>query len=192
MCPFSPKLPSCPGCHTTLSRVPCALQQVLVGHPTQQCVHVHPKLPNYPFFPFFPTGNHNNTYSCEHTCIGVSGTARTKTGRRHCPQMSLLRLLTLCLQVCWMEETVCEAATGLGPPEGAAKGQAARTEPNHKSGQGPRWRAGWPQARLANVQAFPSCHPGQVLSTVLAPPPRDPEVAHEPLLVTAALERGAQ
>ena len=24
MCPFSPKLPSHPGCHVTLSRVPCA------------------------------------------------------------------------------------------------------------------------------------------------------------------------
>ena len=29
MGPFSPRLPSHPGCHITLSRVPCALQQVL-------------------------------------------------------------------------------------------------------------------------------------------------------------------
>ena len=32
-CPFSSKLPSHPGCHMTLSRVPCAGQQVLVGSP---------------------------------------------------------------------------------------------------------------------------------------------------------------
>ena len=31
MYPFSPKLPSHPGCHTTLSRVPCAVQYDLVG-----------------------------------------------------------------------------------------------------------------------------------------------------------------
>ena len=31
--PFSPKLPSHPGCHLTLSRVPCAVQQVLPGSP---------------------------------------------------------------------------------------------------------------------------------------------------------------
>ena len=35
----------------TLSGVPCAGQQVLAGSPclTQQCVHVHPRLPDYPF-----------------------------------------------------------------------------------------------------------------------------------------------
>ena len=40
----------------TLNRLPCAIQQVLVGYPVkiQQCVHGHPKLPNYPFSPFFP------------------------------------------------------------------------------------------------------------------------------------------
>ena len=32
MYPFSPKLPSHPGCHIALSRVACALQQVLVIH----------------------------------------------------------------------------------------------------------------------------------------------------------------
>ena len=32
MYPFSPKLPSHPGCCITLSRVPCAVQQVLVGY----------------------------------------------------------------------------------------------------------------------------------------------------------------
>ena len=31
--PFSSKLPSHPGCHITLSRVPCAIQYVLVGYP---------------------------------------------------------------------------------------------------------------------------------------------------------------
>ena len=45
-----PQITSHPGCHITLSRVPCAEQQVLVGYPfkIQQCRHVHPKLPNYP------------------------------------------------------------------------------------------------------------------------------------------------
>ena len=33
MYPFFPKLPSHPGYHITLSRVPCAIQQVLVGYP---------------------------------------------------------------------------------------------------------------------------------------------------------------
>ena len=33
MYPFSPKLPTHLGCHITLSRVPCALQQVLVCYP---------------------------------------------------------------------------------------------------------------------------------------------------------------
>ena len=61
MHPFSPKLPSSPGCHITLSRVPCAIYlyipvQALVGCPfrIQQCVHVHPQLPNYPFPSSFP------------------------------------------------------------------------------------------------------------------------------------------
>ena len=31
--PFSPKLPSHPDCHITLSRVPRGIQQVLVGYP---------------------------------------------------------------------------------------------------------------------------------------------------------------
>ena len=30
---ISPKLPSHPGLHVTLSRVPCAVQEVLVGYP---------------------------------------------------------------------------------------------------------------------------------------------------------------
>ena len=49
--PLSPRLPSHPGCHITLSRVPCAIREVLVGYSfqLQQCVHVHPKLPCYPF-----------------------------------------------------------------------------------------------------------------------------------------------
>ena len=48
-----PQLPSHPDCHITLSRVPCAVQKVLVGYPfkIQQCVHVHPKHPDYPFPP---------------------------------------------------------------------------------------------------------------------------------------------
>ena len=33
VCPFSPGTPCRPGCHLTLSRVPCALQQVLAGSP---------------------------------------------------------------------------------------------------------------------------------------------------------------
>ena len=41
MYPFSSKLPSHPGCHITPSRVPRAVQQVLVGYPfkIQQWVH---------------------------------------------------------------------------------------------------------------------------------------------------------
>ena len=54
--PFSPKLPSHPGCHITLSRVHCARQYVLVGYPfqIQRCIHVHPKVPIYLFPPTFP------------------------------------------------------------------------------------------------------------------------------------------
>ena len=33
MYPFSTKLPFYPGCYITLSKVPCAIQQVLVGYP---------------------------------------------------------------------------------------------------------------------------------------------------------------
>ena len=33
MHPFSPKLPSHPGCHITLSRAPHAIGEVLVGYP---------------------------------------------------------------------------------------------------------------------------------------------------------------
>ena len=33
VCPFSPKLPSHPGCYITLNRVPCAIQEVLAGFP---------------------------------------------------------------------------------------------------------------------------------------------------------------
>ena len=33
MCPFSPKLLSHPTCHITLNRVPCAIQEALVGYP---------------------------------------------------------------------------------------------------------------------------------------------------------------
>ena len=32
---FSPKLPFHPGCHIALSRIPCAIQQALVGQPFQ-------------------------------------------------------------------------------------------------------------------------------------------------------------
>ena len=32
MYPFSPRLPSHPGCHITQSRAPCAIQQLLAGH----------------------------------------------------------------------------------------------------------------------------------------------------------------
>ena len=60
MYPFSPKLPFHPGCHITLSRVPCAIQQDLVGYPfwIYQSVHVPPKLPNYPFLASLLAGNH--------------------------------------------------------------------------------------------------------------------------------------
>ena len=40
MYPFSPKLSSHPGCHITLSRVPCAMQQVLVGYLSDAIVFV--------------------------------------------------------------------------------------------------------------------------------------------------------
>jgi len=33
MYPFPHKLPSHPGCHITLNRVPCAIQQIVVGYP---------------------------------------------------------------------------------------------------------------------------------------------------------------
>ena len=51
MYPFCPTLPSHPGCHVTLSRVPCAIQQDLVSYPsqTEQCAHIDPKLLNYLF-----------------------------------------------------------------------------------------------------------------------------------------------
>ena len=54
MYPVSPTLPSHPGCHTTLNRVPCAVQEASVGYPFKilQCVHVHPKLSH----PFMTTG----------------------------------------------------------------------------------------------------------------------------------------
>ena len=53
MYPFSPQLPSHPGCHITLSRVPRAIQQVLVDYSfeIQQYVHVSVRFFNYPFSP---------------------------------------------------------------------------------------------------------------------------------------------
>ena len=50
MYPFSPKLPSHPGCHRILSRAPCAIQQVLVGYPFTYS-GVHPSIPNSPAIP---------------------------------------------------------------------------------------------------------------------------------------------
>ena len=49
--PFSPKFPCHLDCHITSSRVPGALQQVLVSYPfqIQLCVHVDPRLPNYAY-----------------------------------------------------------------------------------------------------------------------------------------------
>ena len=35
MYPLSPKLSSHPGCHISLSRVPCAIQRVFIGYPFQ-------------------------------------------------------------------------------------------------------------------------------------------------------------
>ena len=50
ICIHSPPKPfSDPGWHITLSRSPCAIQQVFVGYPFNQCVHDFPKDPNYPF-----------------------------------------------------------------------------------------------------------------------------------------------
>ena len=44
-----PQLLSHAGCHISLSRVPCAIQEFHVAYPLliEQYVHVHPKLPNY-------------------------------------------------------------------------------------------------------------------------------------------------
>ena len=44
------------GYYRILSRVPCAIQQVLVGYlfEIQQCVHVNPNLPISPYLPPFP------------------------------------------------------------------------------------------------------------------------------------------
>ena len=67
-----PQTPSHPGCRITVSRVPCALQQVLAGYQLeiQQCGHVDPKLPNYPFPPFFPTGSHKLAFQvCESVSV---------------------------------------------------------------------------------------------------------------------------
>ena len=45
-----PRLFSHPGCHITLSRVPCAISRsLLVIILNTAGVHVHPILPNYPF-----------------------------------------------------------------------------------------------------------------------------------------------
>ena len=54
---LSPKLPSRPGCRTTWSRAPCAVEQVLFGYPfkIQQCIHVDFKLTNCLFLPIFPS-----------------------------------------------------------------------------------------------------------------------------------------
>ena len=41
MYPLSPKLPSHPGCHITLSRVPCAVQYILVRYQFSVCQCVH-------------------------------------------------------------------------------------------------------------------------------------------------------
>ena len=48
------------GYHRILSRVPCVIQQVLIGYLSyiQQCVYVNPKLPIYPSPQSFPFGNH--------------------------------------------------------------------------------------------------------------------------------------
>ena len=48
--PLSPRLPSHPACHLTLSSVPCAVHWILAGYPLeiQQCVHVDLKRPNLP------------------------------------------------------------------------------------------------------------------------------------------------
>ena len=56
--PFSPKLPSHPGCHTILSRVPCAVQQVLAGSPCYPIRIIHG-------FPMLPAGNRRKTQPSE-------------------------------------------------------------------------------------------------------------------------------
>ena len=66
MYPLSPRLASHPGCHTTLSRVPCTIQWVLVGYPFYlfiylflvihfKCSSVHVSIPNS--LPTPPPGN---------------------------------------------------------------------------------------------------------------------------------------
>ena len=54
-CPLSPKLPSHPGCHRTLNRVPCAIQQVLVGVYTALCTCPFPT----PYCPFSQSVPHS-------------------------------------------------------------------------------------------------------------------------------------
>lgn len=48
---FSSQTPLSSSCHITLSRLPCAIQQVLSDYlfKIQQCIPVHPKLHSYPF-----------------------------------------------------------------------------------------------------------------------------------------------
>ena len=58
--------------HKILSRLPCALQQVLVdglSYISSAYMHVHPKLLVYPSPPCFPFGNHKFVF---HICKSVA------------------------------------------------------------------------------------------------------------------------
>lgn len=59
-----------------------------------------------------------NIYFCAYTYVCVFGAAGTKFGRIG-PQM-LPSCLVFCPLACWMGESVCYAAPGLGPPEGGS------------------------------------------------------------------------
>lgn len=97
-----------------------------------------------------------------------------------CPNLSR-RPLPSHARVHWVPETVCWAAPGLMPPEGAAREQPDCDEPNHKSGRHSRQLAGLLRAKSAALWAFPACWPGQVLSAVVPSPPSDaPAMPQDP------------
>ena len=62
MHPFSPKLPSHPGCQITLNRVPCAIQHILVAYPFKIYSSVRMFIPNALTIPsphILTPGNYN-------------------------------------------------------------------------------------------------------------------------------------
>ena len=66
--PFSPKLPSDLGCHITLSRVPCAMQQDLVGYPYFKYGSVCMSIPNFLTVP----SPHSSPLTAGSTCVSCS------------------------------------------------------------------------------------------------------------------------